>query len=216
MTEYRTDAEQVQQIKNWWKTNGSFTTIVVVLGIAAYFGGDSYIHQKHATAENASYALNKMLEEVQLNKGTEAKQLGESLVKSYPQTQQASQAALVLAKLAVEANDFNGAKQWLIMVKDQAPVVSLQILARIRLARVMSELNETDQALSMLDVVDPGEFRGMLEEVRGDIYLAKGDLENARLAFTRALTADPMSIRQSQLQMKLDDLNKAKAQNEVG
>jgi predicted negative regulator of RcsB-dependent stress response len=66
-----------------------------------------------------------------------------------------------------------------------------------------------DEALKIIPS-DSGSFKSAFDEVKGDIYLAKGDKEAAKLAYSQALLALPLdSNNNALLQMKLDDFGQA-------
>jgi predicted negative regulator of RcsB-dependent stress response len=83
----------------------------------------------------------------------------------------------------------------------------LAMVARLRLARVLAYREQFDQALAVLAVESPGEFGGRINEIRGDIYVARGDASSARTAYLEALAATGAELLDRNfLQMKLADL----------
>ena len=64
-----------------------------------------------------------------------------------------------------------------------------------------------DAALALLNVKDEGGFESEYEELRGDIYLAKGQRDEARAAYREALKHLTEGSPYARiLNMKLDDL----------
>ena len=64
-----------------------------------------------------------------------------------------------------------------------------------------------EEALAILDSVDPGNFSARFSEIRGDNYFAQGDPENARIAYLEALNSDQSEfVDRGLIQMKIDDL----------
>ena len=84
---------------------------------------------------------------------------------------------------------------------------SIEHLIRLRLARTLYSLQRYDNALSLLDINDKGEFSADYNETKGDILKLKGDIEAARASYQLAMTkkrATELDI--SVLEIKLDDL----------
>ena len=55
--------------------------------------------------------------------------------------------------------------------------------------------------------MEPGSFAARFSEIRGDIYHARGDTENARIAYLQALNGEQSTlVDRNLIQMKLDDL----------
>jgi predicted negative regulator of RcsB-dependent stress response len=66
------------------------------------------------------------------------------------------------------------------------------------------------EALEVLDVEDPGQFAARMNEIKGDIHAAMGEIEAARAAYTQALTAPGSeSVDRNFVQMKLNQLLEA-------
>jgi predicted negative regulator of RcsB-dependent stress response len=80
---------------------------------------------------------------------------------------------------------------------------SLKTLTRLNLARLKLSDGDIDGA-SQLAGVESGGFAGEFAELRGDISVAKQELEAARDAYAQALA---LNVGNPELvQMKLDDL----------
>ena len=78
---------------------------------------------------------------------------------------------------------------------------------RVRLARVLAQQEEYDEALATLDV-ESGGFSGRYNEVLGDIHVALGNLVSARAAYTAALiTGESNLVDRNLVQMKLEELS---------
>jgi predicted negative regulator of RcsB-dependent stress response len=135
-----------------------------------------------------------------------ARQIADGLIKSYPNSPYADQAQLVLARLAIDANQEAGAVGPLQEVIDHSKDVELKHIARLRLARVQIDQGKPDEALQTL--ADPaGTFAARYDEVRGDAYYAKKDPAQAAELYRKALgEGDPQSMDSALLALKIADL----------
>ena len=88
-----------------------------------------------------------------------------------------------------------------------ADVASFRQIARLRLARVLLVEQKPSDAIKILEKVDDKNFNGLINEIRGDGYLAMKNLEIARQSYKEALRElpDAETIRPL-LQMKYDNL----------
>jgi predicted negative regulator of RcsB-dependent stress response len=83
----------------------------------------------------------------------------------------------------------------------------LAFVARLRLVRVLIYRENYAEALQLLEVEDPGEFEARLNELKGDVHAAMGDIDAARSAYTQALIAPGAdSVDRNFVQMKLNSL----------
>jgi predicted negative regulator of RcsB-dependent stress response len=207
---YQTEEEQVEKIKELWNRHGIPLLTGVVIALAGVFGWQGWTNYQDTKAANASALYQNMLETVMAGEGEEARarsaELAEQIRSEYAGTRYAQFAGLMQAKMAVEAGDMSGAEKVLREVADEAGDETLQEVARQRLARVLADQERAEEGLELFS----GEVNGALlagrEEVRGDLLLGLGRVDEARAAYTAALEAIEDPRDRPQLQLKLDDL----------
>lgn len=144
------------------------------------------------------------------NKST-VNHLAEQLKTEYESTSYALYAALLAAKQAVVSDDLAAAEQQIQWVVDRSDEdSSLQLIARLRLARVIySQGGEENakRALALIESTQAGSHTSAYEEVKGDIYLELGRVSDARQAYQAALTAaGSVGAQKPLLTIKLNDL----------
>jgi predicted negative regulator of RcsB-dependent stress response len=204
---HQTEEEQVEAIKKWWKENGTSVVVGVALGIAAIFGVRYWFDYQETQAQQASALYAAVLENMASDK-VKAEALASEMAKNYASTPYATLTALNLAKLKVESNELKAAQSYLQWVLDNGSEEGFQHVARIRLARLYLEEGNIAQADGLIKGVKAEGFDSEYSELRGDIYLAKGEktqaVENYRLALTGLQANSP---RNQFLQMKIDDLS---------
>lgn len=204
MSHYEDEA-QVEQLRRWWRENWMALAGGLVLGLAGIFGWEGWQKAQTVTAERASH-LYEDLKKVPADKSAQAFELGKKLVEEFSGTPYAAQAALYLANLAVQQGNWDAARTQLEWAAKNAEDPGLKKIARLRLARVLWQQGQPDQALGQLDVPDDDAFAALYQELRGDIQLAKGDRAAAREAYDKALKLGPAATSREGLQRKLDDL----------
>jgi predicted negative regulator of RcsB-dependent stress response len=72
---------------------------------------------------------------------------------------------------------------------------------------VLHAEGKEDEALQLLNVAAADKFAAAYDELKGDIYVAKGDVAKARTHYDLALQSlEPTSRARRYIEMKLDDL----------
>ena len=207
------DEEQIEELKNWWSEKGKGVVAGVVIGLAGVIGWTSWQNHLHAQAERASLRYQQLVSDALIGgaaaENDHARTLAqaEALIDEFPDSAYASFASLIAARAAVAAKAPGEARRHLQRVVEQAPFPELIPVARLRLARLMLDAGEYDDALAELDRVGAGPFRARVAELRGDVQRARGDHAAARQSYGAALAggALPRTVR-IRLRMKLDDL----------
>ncbi|WP_299182480.1 tetratricopeptide repeat protein [uncultured Neptuniibacter sp.] len=214
MAELRTEEEQVQALKSWWDENGKSLLLGVAVALAAVLGWKGWQDQQAAKAENASILYQNLLDAVvggigpqqDAAKLTTANHLSDQLKADYDDTTYASYAALIMARVAVDQNEIEKAKAELDWVLASQPTESIYVVATLRKARVLAAQENYDDALALINAAPVGGYKASIEEVKGDLYLAKGDKAKAQIAYQAAYDASPANTRPV-LEMKLNDLS---------
>jgi predicted negative regulator of RcsB-dependent stress response len=204
---YRTEEEQVEAIKDWWKENGRSVIIGVALALALVFGWRYWQDSTRAQAEAASTQYQMLLERLDAGEGREVVEIARRIIAEHATTPYAALASLSLAQQAVDQGDLDGAAAHLRWVMENAKVGEVRTLAQVRLARVLVTQGRTDEALQQVAGMAGGSFAALAEEVKGDAYLAQGRRAEALRAYQAALAASAdVPAKQQLLRMKVDDL----------
>lgn len=225
MEVYRTEEEQLEALKRWWKDNGSGILIGIGIAIALVFGWQSWQQNTRAKGEAASVLYTQMQEAsraLSMMPPAETKEgekpaenpqratfehLGKQLKDEHAGTTYSVLAAMLLARDKVETGKADDAEAELRWALEQKPSDEIRLIVNLRLARVLAMKGDTDGALKLLEGVDAGAQKPAYEELKGDLYLTKGDAAKARTAYQAGFDAaeDNSNVR-SLIKTKLDDL----------
>ncbi|WP_027015034.1 YfgM family protein [Comamonas composti] len=182
------EQEQIEQLKHFWNTWGSLITGVLVVVFAAVAGWNGYQYWQQRQAAKAS-AMSSVVSQALAAKDLDrASQALAELEKEYGSTLQAQQAALQLAKAAVEADKLDEAKAALTWVAEKGSE-GLQGLAKLRLSAVLQQQDQLDEALKALDGKLPEAYAALVADRRGDLLSAQGKGEQAVAEYQRAHAA---------------------------
>jgi len=208
---YRTEEEQLEAIKEWWKRNGTSIVLALTVGIAAVLGWRLW--QNHQASQRAA-AANQFQELLQTLQNKDAgkrlssiQYIADKMQKDFPDSVYSVFATLTLAKEQLQTKD-KGSKaldslQWALT---HANGQNMKTLVTQRLARAQFGTGKADEALKTLDSVkDPGAYTALYKELEGDIYRQQGKPDQARKAYEAARKAsgdqpDPL------LKLKMQDM----------
>lgn len=213
MADYRTEEEQIELLKTWWKENGKSTLVGVAVSLLAFTGWQFWTAQQKARNEAAADIYQQMIVAYEVPGGGEkGGALAEQIRKDYPATVYGVFAALQLAREAVVANDLPRASTLLGWALEQGPDVSLVPLVSLRLAHVQYAQGELDKALqSLVKIKDTDTWHASAAELKGDIFLAQGKADEAMASYASALSAIEASAnpeRRATIETKMSALAK--------
>ncbi len=206
MDHYVSEDEQVEAIKKWWKANGGAIIVGVVIGLLVIFGWQYWSSYRINQAEQAALRYAALSQGLEDNNANQVRQEGQILMEEFSDSAYATLAALQLAKLAAQERDNTTAIERLEWALEHAHQEGIKDIVRLRLARVLLAEKRYDGAEKLLDQVTGTSFTAELENLKGDLYVARNQLAKARAAYQAALGAsggNPM------LQMKLENLPSA-------
>lgn len=210
MDDYLSEKEQIQKIKAWLKENGPFIVAGLVLGIAGLAGWNYWQSYKIEQAESAGAAYQEVLVAVRGGNADQAVARLDALVDEFEATPYANQGRLLVARLHVEQGQFDAAAEQLQVVVSTTRDTELELIARVRLARVLLAADRSSEALEVLDLSQAGSFAPRFHEVRGDVLAARGENEAATDEYRLALESPGEGvIDQQAVRLKLEALGGA-------
>lgn len=205
MDDYLSEKEQIEVIKRWWNENGWYLLGGIAIAGLGYFGYGQYQEYRDRRAEEAASLYTQLAEALTDDRGRSDELVAE-LRAEHPNSPYTQQAGLLLAREYL-ISDTPRAESELRRVVSESTDPGLAFVARLRLARVLIYRQAYQEALTVLEVDDPGEFAARLNELKGDAYAAIGDAEAARSAYAQALAAvGGESVDRNYVQMKLNAL----------
>ena len=195
----KSDEEKAEALKAWWRSNGISVVAGVALTIAGMFGWNYYKENKLTSAEGASKIYAQLAKE-----DGDTSVVLEKLNKEYGGSVYASLGALKAAKNSCENNNTDACIEQL-KTASESSQKNVANIAKIRLARTLISTGKLDDAKNILSSNLPKAFESLINELNGDIHLAKKEFKQAREAYEKAIqSADGQDTRL--LQMKRDDL----------
>ena len=180
--------EQGERVKNWLRENGSAIVMGLVLAFGLMFGFKQFQTWETGKRQQASAEYQVMLELLEADNMDAAVPNYEVLKSEFPKSAYTSMASLMMAKARLQAGQLDLAANALTHAKDNAQPEPMKVIATERLARVRLSQGDADAAQKLLDgVVSEIGFEAQFAELRGDIYLAKGETELAIQSYQESL-----------------------------
>lgn len=217
MDAYVSEQEQVEQIRRWWKDNGRALLLGLMLGIGGLAAYRYWDATQTTMAESASQNYEQLIQMAAAQKLDDAMKAGHTIIESYPNSVYAKLSSLLIAKVAVEKNDYTQAKAELQRLLDTDGHGELANVARERLARLLLAEGKHDEAQQQLEAIPlvAGEHGAV--ELRADVLAARGDVAAARAKYLEALAAaEKLGLDRDSIQIKLDNLTSPAAAKSGG
>lgn len=193
MSDYRTDDEQVEVLKNWWKENGSSTLISIAVALALVFSWRTWQDSQQANIDNASFAYQELLDAVSAVEAdpddikiATVDFIAENLKENYSGSGYSNFAAFLKAHQAVKDDDLVTAEEELRWVLNNNPSTEMALVTELRLAKVLFAQNKADEAKALLAREDTGAFAHAFLELKGDMLVNEEDYQGAVDAYTAA------------------------------
>lgn len=210
MSELKTEEEQIEAFKTWWKKNGTSLVLAVSVGVAGYFGfqawqqnQENHLAEASSLFESMSQAATDLSEEKNLKT---VSFIADQLVNDFDDTGYATFAHLFQAKVDVVTEDYDAAIDTLNEAKASTDDVTLKAISDLRISKVLVHQGKLDKALTQLAMINLTEFDSLKLELKGDVLLAQGKTEEARASYQAALSAQTPQAQNPLLDIKLQDL----------
>ena len=199
--------EQGELVQKWLRENVFSIIIGVALGLLLIFGWQQWHSHRGAHRLDAAAQYDVFSSALDKKNNDVAKQIADKLQSDYSDTPYAVLAALRMADADQAKGDAAGAQAMLESAYQHAGVDALKTLAGLYLARSEIAQNKVQDALKLLESLPALGYSSLRDELRGDALAALGRKDDARNAYTDALTnLDPNAPNRSFIEMKRNDL----------
>ena len=183
------EQEQIDELKAFWKEHGNLITWVLVLALLAYAGWNGWRLWENKQAAAAAGLFEELDKAVAAGDASRVGRAFNDLKERYPRTVFAQQGGLMAARVQTDKGQADAARAALAWVADNGSENEYKAIARLRLAGVLMEAKQYDEALKQLDGAKAPEFNALVADRRGDILLAQGKPAEAQAAYAAAYKA---------------------------
>ena len=180
------EQEQLDAIKAFWKQHGNLITWLLVLVLGAYAAWNGWNYWQRDQAVKAGAMFDELERSAQAGDAERSARVFKDMQERYASTAYAAQAGLLTARVQLDKGQADAARASLAWVADKGGDEALRTMAKLRLAGLMLEAKQFDDALKQLDGATAAGFEALVADRRGDVLLAKGQKAEAQKAFETA------------------------------
>lgn len=222
MADLRTEEEQIELLKKWWKESGVATVSGVMFAIFVWLGWTAWQNHIISRIEEAGSLYQGMslsFDASDVSAAQKNELLASELRDKYSESPYAVFGALSQAKYYAENKRLPEAQKSLVWALDhvQHSATELRLLVALRLAKLQFSQADYSGAIATLESgKDPGAFSSSYFELKGDVLLAQGQIPLAAQAYSDAISAlekSGLHERKQDIEMKLSNLSGANSEN---
>lgn len=208
------EQEQLAQLKSFWNQYGNLITWMLILVLGGYAAWNGWNWWQREQATKAAALFDELDRAAQAGDVDKVRRAFDDLKERYPGTAFAEQGGLLAAKVQADKGDNDAARASLGWVAEHAVETEYRTVAKLRLAGVLMEARQYDEALQTLDSAAAPAFEALIADRRGDVLLAMGRKDDAKAAYEKARGAMDSGVEYRRLiEAKLAALGAAAALN---
>ena len=202
MSSYETDEQQLEALKKWWKENATSLMLGLSVGVIGLGGWNYYSKTQHQHSVEASDIYINTMKSIEADDAPNVDGKVNKLIEAYSDTPYAAMALLVNAKSKFEKGDIDAAIADLRQIDDKNANAEIFHTARLRLARLLLSQQHYAEVEAVLMVDYPVAFAALYEELKGDLFVAMGKPQQARIAYDKAIKQAGTESRLLQIKRK--------------
>lgn len=183
------EQEQLDELKAFWAKWGNAITWAVTLVLLAFAAYNGWNWWQRDQGLKASAMADELERAATAGDAERAARVFGDLRERFPRTVYAQQGGLLLARVQYDKGQADAAKGSLAWVADAGGDEDLQAVARLRQAGLALDAKQYDEALKTLDAVKSPAFAALVDDRRGDVLLAQGKADAAKVAYQAAYKA---------------------------
>jgi predicted negative regulator of RcsB-dependent stress response len=180
------EQEQLDEIKHFWKEYGNLITWVLIIGFGAIAAWNGWQYWQRIQANQASVLYDEVERAGESGEADRVERAFNDMREKYGGTTYAQQAGLLAAKVLLDKGKTEPARAALTWVADKGKDEGYQAIARLRLAGMLADAKQYDEALKQLAQGMPQQFEALAADRRGDIYQLQGKKAEAKAEYTKA------------------------------
>lgn len=207
------EQEQLDRLKGFWAAYGNLITWVLIIALGGFAAWNGWNWWQREQGAKAGSMFDEMERAVRADDAPSASRIFADMQSRHPRTAFTQQAGLLAARMQSSKGDAEQARATLAWVAESGGGdATYREVARLRLAGVMLDAKQYDQALAALAKIEAPAFVPLADDRRGDVLALQGKADDARAAYRKAWDAmDPKVEYRALVEAKLVALGAAPA-----
>lgn len=186
MSVYKTEEEQIDDLKRWIKSYGPPIIMGILLAIALIYGWRYWHSYQHNRAVKASVLYQQAVDAYQTKHTDLLAKSVATLQKKHSKSPYASYAVFLQVKVAADQQDYSAAETELNWVIKHSHDKNIKAIAQLRLGSIQTANHQEKAAIKTLESIKNPAFKGLAHIKIADAYLALGDTAHARINYETA------------------------------
>jgi predicted negative regulator of RcsB-dependent stress response len=183
------EQEQLDSLKAFWNKQGNLITWTLILVLGGFAAWNGWNYWQRDLALKAGAMFEDLDRAAAAGDAEKTARVFADMQQRYPKVPITQQGGLTAAKLQVDKGQSDAAKASLTWVAENGTEEEMRTIARLRLAAVLADAKQFDEALKVLDAAKSPEFVALVADRRGDVLMAQGKTDDARSAWQAAYAA---------------------------
>ncbi len=184
---YATEEQQIDAIKNLWKKYGTILMISIVIAFGGFWSWHYYKSEHRVSQEEASQAYSNLMIKFQARGIDGDRNDLQKFAKENEHNSYGVLVSLLLVKELVKQKDYKQAISQLVVLQSDNRYLPLKPVINLRLAKIQLAFGKFDDALKTAALITEPSFTVKMNQLKGLIYLKKGDKVKAYYAFKLAV-----------------------------
>ena len=181
------DEQQSEYFKNFYNLHKIKIFSAIIVFLVAFFAYQYLIRANESKAEEASQLFQDVLVS-KIDNIDEIKLKVARLQNEFNNSPYAGRATIYYSKLLVETGDYSAAANELVWASGENIESSIQSMANYLLGNLYLVQDKLDEALQVANKIITDGYIGLANDLKGDIYIALGDKDNAIKSYELALS----------------------------
>jgi predicted negative regulator of RcsB-dependent stress response len=180
------DEQQSEHFKNFYNLHKIKIFSAIIVFLVAFFAYQYLISANKSNAEEASQLFQDVLVS-KIDNIDEIKLKVARLQNEFNNSPYAARATIYYSKLLVETGDYSAAANELVWASGENIESSIQSMANYLLGNLYLVQEKLNEALEVANKITTDGYTGLANDLKGDIFLAMGDKDNAIKSYELAL-----------------------------
>jgi predicted negative regulator of RcsB-dependent stress response len=180
------EQEQLANLKHFWDRFGKIITIVVLVVASIYAGWTVWTMWQNNQAQKSALLFDELSRAVMAGDVAKADRVFADMKDKFGSTSYTAEAALLDARMNYEKGNVIATKaalQWLVSSDAE---IAYKDLARLRLAGVLIEAKNYDDAIKLLTTEISPSFAALAADRLGDAYMLQNKTKEAKAQYLKA------------------------------